>query len=1763
MSQPSIKNLIRKRGQIKGRMTNFKEFISKLEASQTHDHVGENELSDSEILQLESRTNTIQETLQQFEAVNAEIIELDTDDCVEQRYAEFNDFENELHDIVAKARCMLNKARISKGFKLERADSSSSGSISSIHANNVSENVNDLQITNASSIVKLPVLKIQTFDGKPENFPSFYESFKSLVHNNSQLDDMSKYLYLKSCLSPEPSKVIEHLDVVSSNYQVALTLLEKRYKNKKLLIHNHVKGIVEFPKIQKESASNLRALSDSLQAHLRALESLGEPTSSWYSIIQYLIVEKFDYHSKREWEIDSSKVEVVDISFLLEFLEKRCALLEKIERPAIQSSSIGSSPKRFKNKTPHVTCLSSHDQEVACSICKNNHPVFRCKLFMEMNEDERMNHVNKHKLCTNCLRSGHDLKACKSGHCRKCSNFHSTFLHNHFSKRTNDVKTQPFDNQSSLSTVVVDSREKGSDNANATLATASSLPVEVGTKGSYHILPTAVVIIYDFRGQPHRCTALLDSGSQQSYMTVSLCNKLKLPTLSENIPVSGINEAKTKVSQSTCARIKSIHSDFDFTLSFLLLQNITNRLPPVSINANTEIFPKDIPLANPRFHEGTRIDILLGVEIFWKLLAVDQPYIDSFPLIYNTHLGYVISGHCSSTANDSETICGLTVLDLSKQMQQFWEIENIASSKRFSPEELECETHFVANTRRDPHGRFIVTIPLNSSPEVLGESKQGASKQFLSLERRLQRNQKLKSMYDDFMSEYESLGHMIEVNQDIPPDSTEFYIPHHGIYKEDSLTTKLRVVFNSSAPSSSGVSFNDIQLNGPILQDDLFAILLRFRRFQYVLSSDCSKMYRSVWITPSQRPLQRIFWRTDPSLPLKVYELCTVTYGERSSSFLAIRCLFELANIFEERHPDISAIIRKDMYCDDLLTSCKTVEDGIHICETISQILQSGGFTLRKWNSNNPDLLKSVHQTDISNNILDFGPNQNSKTLGLLYNSYSDEFLYKIRDFPLNKPPCKRTVLSFISMIFDPMGFLTPSTIFAKSFIQQLWMLQIGWDDPLPPELESQWYQYCHELSKINDIHIPRQVICNNPTLLEIHGFSDSSKKSYGACVYIRSRDCSNKMHVHLLCSKTKVAPLKTITIPRLELCGALMLVKLVDKVKRSLDVHVDNVHYWTDSKIVLAWIGTSPHMLDTFVSNRVSQIQDLSNTASWNYISSAENPADILSRGMNPPNLINSSLWWYGPPMLSQCSSLWPNSTEVKLPESSKICPTAALAACEDGNLFPFERFSSLLRTKRVMAYCLRFIKNCRVPQNERCFGQLSSDELHFAFMRLSRISQLASFPREMKALFDGNAIDKRSRLQSLTPFLDSTYNILRVRGRLLHSDFDYDKRHPIILCSKHPFTKLLFKQLHEQLLHAGPQLLLSSIRDRFWPLGGRNLSKAIVRSCVKCFRVRPVGISNLLGHLPPDRVRPSYPFSIVGTDYCGPFLIKDREGRGFRSTKCYICLFICFSTRAVHLEPVTDLTSEAFILCLRSFASRRGMPKKFYSDNGRTYCGAKSELNELAQFLLKNKDNLESEFANQNFDWKFLPPYSPNMAGIWEAGIKSAKFHLKRVMGNALLTFRQFYSVLVQIEGILNSRPLSPLSSDPNDCLPLTPSHFLIGRPITSVPDPDVTHIKENRLSLYQRLQQIVQNFWVRWSKEYISELQQRTKWKQQQKNVKVGTVVLIKEDNLPPSSWKLGLIIGLHPGHDGIVRVVSVRTERGVTRRALPKICPLPID
>ena len=542
----------------------------------------------------------------------------------------------------------------------------------------------------------------------------------------------------------------------------------------------------------------------------------------------------------------------------------------------------------------------------------------------------------------------------------------------------------------------------------------------------------------------------------------------------------------------------------------------------------------------------------------------------------------------------------------------------------------------------------------------------------------------------------------------------------------------------------------------------------------------------------------------------------------------------------------------------------------------------------------------------------------------------------------------------------------------------------------------------------------------------------------------------------------------------------------------------------------------------------------------------------------MSAANLLTNTLWWKGPSWIENDISEWPSTTHsldpATIPEQRVMI---TLTVFQDFDLFV--KISSFQKLKRVTAYFNRFIFNIR-NRNIKRLGQLTVTELDEAEITLIKIAQLQSFSDDYKSLQRNGYAKKSSNILILKPFLH-TDGLIRVGGRLSEAAIPFDKKHQIILHNKHPLTTTILISEHKRLLHCGPQQLLYSIRERFWPICGRNLCRLLVNKCITCFKVNPKFCEISMGNLPSERVSQCFPFSNTACDYAGPFMLKDRISKKPILTKAWICIFVCMSTKAIHLDLVTNLTSAAFLACLKRFIARRGKPNYVFSDKGTAFVGANSEL---LKFIKEHSSTIETFMTNEGITWKFIPAKSPNFGGLWEAGVKRIKYHLKRIIGSTPMHFEDFFTVLSQIESVLNSRPLSPMSSSPDDYTPLTPGHFLIGRPLTSLPEPDLTAVPTNRLNHYNRLQQILQHFWRRWSREYITELQTRLKWHQNSSDLlTIGSLVLVKDDKVPPLHWMTARVKELHPGKDNITRVATVQFSNGsVVKRSVRYLCVLPV-
>ncbi|KAB0797907.1 hypothetical protein PPYR_09115 [Photinus pyralis] len=1263
-SMELLKSLKNKRRNLKSSLTRFHTYVSEFTES-------------PDIFELKSRLGKAEHFLNDFENVQSQIECLeDTDET-----AQSEEFENSFFKVLAKARNIIENYRPANDTIISNTQS------------------------NSNFNVKLPTMHLPEFDGSYDKWMGFCDTFDALVNKNDSLTQVQRFYYLKSALKGEAAHLLNSLEVTESNYEIAWELLRERYENKKLIISTHVKHIFELPCVIKDNHKSLRSLIDNFNKHLRSLTNLKLPTDKWDILLIYILTNKLDSTTKHEWEkISVNNAELPTLSELSKFLVERCHILEKM------SGDSGLSQLLNKKGSSSSHLATSTLSAANCYYCKRDHQLFRCPEFLKLSVQNRWVEIKKLKLCANCFRPNHFNTECRSSYCRKCNRNHNTVLHNSSFERINSENS----NNKALAERNPNSPQPSSQTHLAAITTSNNSIITAHSYFQNHhvILSTATIHIRGARGKLISCRALLDSGSQSNFITSELLEKLDLQGSKISIRVSGVDKSITNVNRQVTTEISSIHNVFKRELSFLVLRDITGNVPINDIDISTIKIPNGIKLADQSFNVSGKIDVLLGAGVFWNLLCIGQIKLDHHNAIFQkTTLGWVFAGAFLNTDFKQEiNSLHSATQDVQEQLENFWRIEECETKRNFTKEELYCEQHFITNFKRDFTGRFEVRLPMRDENFDFKNSIDNATRRFISLEKRFARDPEFKRDYQTFIHEYESLGHMSEVKPELHGNSQRsiFYLPHHGVIKNSSTTTKLRVVFDASCKSSSGHSLNEKLCVGPHIQDDLFSIIIRFRKHNIIYTADIAKMYRQINVADDQRDLQRIVWRNFDYEPLKHYRLNTITYGTAPASFLAMRCLQQLGNENMQKSPKASSVILNDFYMDDLITGTDTIQDAIKTKNEVNAILEGAGFQLRQWTSNHKVIL---NQSDVKRNVDQYyiSDDKETKTLGLMWDTCKDTIGYSLSNV-INEKITKRTILSMTAKIYDPLGLLGPVTIKIKIILQRLWQERLGWDESVPFHIYTEWNRILSNLKEIENIRLPRQVTIENYSKLELHGFCDASEAAYACCIYIRSSDKEGNIKSRLLCAKSRVAPLKAMTIPRLELSAAVLLSNLMYKVINSFNAKFERVCYWSDSMISLSWIKSNSMNFQVFVANRIAEIQKFSNPLDWYHVKSGDNPADIISRGLNPEMLVNNTFWWEGPIWLKGTTYNIETITKInELPETRKNNYKILAFTNMNDEFHFFKRYSNITKLQRVLAYSLRFINNISTHKNNKIAGELT----------------------------------------------------------------------------------------------------------------------------------------------------------------------------------------------------------------------------------------------------------------------------------------------------------------------------------------------------------------------------------------------------------------------------------------------------------------------
>lgn len=1421
-----------------------------------------------------------------------------------------------------------------------------------------------------------------------------------------------------------------------------------------------------------------------------------------------------------------------------------------------------------------------------CPLCGSNHWLSHCQGFKEKSLSDRLTFVRAKGLCINCLVAGHMANSCpKASFCRVtgCKGVHSSYLH--------PKSVQPATNRQSSQNPTftsVESPEQGSvqDVLNGYVrGNNESRNIEDHSHCQASVTGLAVIPVKvkaPGRADTVMTYAFLDNGSNTSFCSEKLAKQLGL---SGNETSLSLTTMEKENSRTNCLVVSLEVLDIEGENIVELPVVFTRPKLPVSVETATK--QEDIDpwphLAGVTVHKiEAEVGLLIGSDVPEVMEPREvRPSRNGGPYATRTVFGWVVNGplgRAQTSATRTASFIKADV-DLSDQFRKYCNMEfndSIYSRKSSMSLNDKRALDVMRNSAKLKSGHYEIALPWKDDPPFLENNKIVAEHRLRLLKKRLLKDQELLAKYRECIEDLLKKGYAKKA----PANETEgktWYLPHHAVFHPVK-PGKVRVVFDCSA-KYRGSSLNDKLLQGPDLTNSLVGVLTRFRQEKVALMSDVEAMFHQVHVKPDDCNALRFLWWPGGNLSLEPVELMMTVhlFGGVSSPSCANFALRKTADDNEEDYgPEIVNTVKRNFYVDDCLKSVQSEQIAISHVKNLTSLLKKGGFRLTKWLSNSREVMESISESERATSAkdLDFDHTPIERALGVQWHIASDTFGFKI--IIKDRPATRRGILSVVSLIYDPLRFIAPFILSAKLILQDLCKKKLGWDDKIPNEELERWKAWLEVLPKLEEFSIDR---CFKPPGFEkvvscqLHYFSDASQLAYGAVSYLRLVNPHGNVHCSFVMGKSRLAPLKPVTIPRMELSAAVLSTRLDTMFREELEFTVDESIYWTDSTCVLRYVENEDKRYQTFVANRVSAIRERSSPVQWRYVETKLNPADDASRGISVETITKSNRWSKGPCFLWQDEENWPKRPAALDDEGGEEpCATEERKATFISLAHPtkpdinkaFERFSSWFQLKKCVTWILRYKDNLRNAvvkrkeeeaiqfDNEKKFSPLDVKELESAERAIIRAVQGVSFYEELLSLKTAQRqVKKSSSVVKLDPVL--VEGIMCVGGRLHNSPIEQDAKHPVLLPKDHHVSELIMRYYHMISGHSGLEFTLSLIRQKYWIVQVRVPLRRILSSCFNCRRRQaPVGYQKMAA-LPEDRVNPSEPpFSYVGVDCFGPLDVR----RGRSTVKRYSVIFTCLSVRAIHIEAVHSLDTDSFIGAFRRFIARRGQPLLMRSDNGGNFVKADRELREAVRDW--NQDKIHGFLLARNIKWIFNPPAGSHHGGVWERCIRTVRKVMKALMKEQPLDDEGLLTLMCEVEAIINGRPITKVSDDPRDHEPLTPNHLLLLRSGPTLPPGRFSKDDGYSRCRWKQVQYLADVFWRRWICEYLPTLQKRRKWGNASRNFAVNDVVLVLDDRVPRCCWPLGRILEVYQNkRDEMVRSAKVKTNTSVLVRPIDKI------
>lgn len=997
-----------------------------------------------------------------------------------------------------------------------------------------------------------------------------------------------------------------------------------------------------------------------------------------------------------------------------------------------------------------------------------------------------------------------------------------------------------------------------------------------------------------------------------------------------------------------------------------------------------------------------------------------------------------------------------------------------------------------------------------------------------------------------------------------------WYTPQFVTFNQNKIPPKPRNVCDVAA-KTKGVSLNSCLLKGPDNLSPLPRSLMHLRKNPVAFTADVKEMFHQIRIREGDEQCQRFLFRdgdTDLDPKLAIYIFQAMMFGPTCSPSMSQFVKNHHAEKFREKFPKAYEVITKYTYVDDSSDSQPTVEDALESALGCIQIYKEGGFDLVGFQSNSLELLKRLPQENVKQDIVDCDFDSEAdhitKILGLHWSTKSDEFLFKLRTDEnlkklLNDDVTKRMLLSLVMKIFDPLGFLQLITIRGRHLIQDIWKKGATWDEQVDEEVRRAWQEFYEELKSIENVRIPRQFapIIPENYRKELIVFVDASDKVYAAVCYLRFSQ-EDDIHVSLVAAKARVRGMKYKSIPKMELDAAIVGVRLGKSADDWLDnFDIDDFIFLSDSKTVLSWISSTTCKFTTYVEPRIAEILDSTTVSQWSHVPSKENVADDATKWSGVRKFDSDSRWFKGPHWLQSNIEDWPITPAARYennfsqPDEFHVFAHAfkqnsdEFQAVDDVELVSTDLWIDFLRkvatnTKKSEDGQQATIDPADVEKAKiLVFRKIQFDSYSKVLIPLKALYKKRDAEKMSKEVFKDKYNDIVGNLIPLTPFVDDN-GVMRKFTRSVMASLPYDMKFPVILDNKHPLTEFLVACFHRQNFHCMDDTVLGDLNEICSIQSARSCLNRVKKKCEDCLRFKAMPKKPYMGELHPSRYDfESLPFTHVGIDAFGPFQTRFKRG----TDKKWGLIFTCLTYRAVHIEMIDSMSIEDCMLAIRNFLAAHGsVSKNFYSDNGTNLRGSNRVM---VQDFIEMQQKLGEEVAKKkNIKWEFIPAYSPWMGGAWERLIGSVKKCIEFALRDEVHDARVLRTTFNEIAGLLNRRPLTHVPADPTDGRPFTPNSVLIGDYeddldfcafVSKTTDSNSQH-------LYRRAEHLSKKCMRRFVREYLPEIAKREKW-YVDREVKVGDECIMFEKDVERRLWKKAVVTKLHPGKDGIVRVVDI--------------------